>query len=55
MHWWQIDLGGYVIWMLERLHLVHDVYRVPAAQLTRYASRTAGVVPVAAEAGAEMK
>jgi hypothetical protein len=41
--------------MLERLHLVHDVYRVPAAQLTRYASRTAGAMPVAADAGAEVK
>ena len=41
--------------MLERLHLVHAVYRVPAAQQTRYASRTAGAMPVAEDAGAEVK
>jgi stearoyl-CoA desaturase (Delta-9 desaturase) len=27
-HWWQFDLSGYVIWMLERIGLAHDVYRV---------------------------
>ena len=29
LHWWQVDLSGYVIWLLERLGLVYDVYRVP--------------------------
>jgi stearoyl-CoA desaturase (Delta-9 desaturase) len=46
MHWWQIDMGGYVIWLLERLHLVHDVYRVPATQLVRYSSCSASPVAV---------
>src|SRR5947208_1994454 len=25
LHWWQFDLSGYVIWILERLSLAHDV------------------------------
>jgi len=35
LHWWQLDVSGYLIWTLERLGLVRDVYRVPAAQLAR--------------------
>jgi stearoyl-CoA desaturase (delta-9 desaturase) len=36
LHWWQFDLSGYLIWTLERLGLVHDVYRVsPALQAQR--------------------
>lgn len=27
LHWWQFDLSGYLIWMLERLGLARDVYR----------------------------
>jgi len=54
IRWWQVDLGGYVIWVLERLGLVHDVYRVPTALLTRYSSRNAGPVPVAPDSGAEV-
>jgi stearoyl-CoA desaturase (delta-9 desaturase) len=27
--WWQIDLSGYLIWILEKLRLVKHVYRVP--------------------------
>ncbi|MFM8281670.1 MAG: acyl-CoA desaturase [Bacteroidota bacterium] len=27
--WWQFDLSGYLIWMLEKLRLVKQVYRVP--------------------------
>src|SRR6516164_3376814 len=34
-HWWQIDLSGYVIWALERLGLIYDVYRVSPAALQR--------------------
>jgi len=33
---WQLDLSGTVIQVLERLGLVYDVHRVPAAQLLRY-------------------
>jgi stearoyl-CoA desaturase (Delta-9 desaturase) len=29
LHWWQFDLSGYIIWTLEHLGLVKDVYRVP--------------------------
>ena len=35
LHWWQFDLSGYLIWILERLGLAHDVYRVPPALLER--------------------
>ena len=38
LHWWQFDLSGYVIWTLERVGLVHDVYRVSPAMRNRYAS-----------------
>ena len=37
LHWWQFDLSGYVIWTLERVGLVSDVYRVSPAMRTRYA------------------
>jgi stearoyl-CoA desaturase (Delta-9 desaturase) len=37
LRWWQFDLSGYIIWTLERLRLVHDVYRIPAPMLaSRY-------------------
>lgn len=50
LHWWQFDLAGYIIWTLERLGLVRDVYRVSPAMLARYSSRKTGTVP---DAGAE--
>ena len=43
LHWWQFDLSGYVIWTLERVGLVHDVYRVSPAMLARYADKKMGV------------
>jgi stearoyl-CoA desaturase (Delta-9 desaturase) len=39
LHWWQFDLSGYVIWSLERVGLVRDVYRVSPAMRTRYAAK----------------
>jgi stearoyl-CoA desaturase (delta-9 desaturase) len=39
LHWWQFDLSGYVIWTLERVGLVRDVYRVSPDMRTRYASK----------------
>ncbi|MDQ6659465.1 MAG: acyl-CoA desaturase [Chloroflexota bacterium] len=39
LHWWQFDLSGYVIWTLERLGLVREVYRVPSALLERQSLR----------------
>ena len=35
LHWWQFDLSGYTIRALERVGLVHDVYRIPADMLAR--------------------
>src|SRR5215471_16327318 len=39
LHWWQFDLSGYVIWTLERVGLVRDVYRVTPAMRARYAGK----------------
>src|SRR6266446_1487194 len=39
-HRWQFDLAGAVIWMLERIGLAHDVYRVSPALLARGCSRS---------------
>ena len=39
LHWWQFDLSGYVIWTLERVGLVRDVYRVTPAMRERYAGK----------------
>jgi stearoyl-CoA desaturase (Delta-9 desaturase) len=39
LHWWQFDLSGYIIWTLERVGLVRDVYRVSPAMRARYASK----------------
>jgi stearoyl-CoA desaturase (Delta-9 desaturase) len=36
LRWWQFDLSGYLIWLLERLGLVREVYRVPLARQKRY-------------------
>ncbi len=38
LHWWQFDLSSYIICLLERLGLVHDVYRIPPALLERRSS-----------------
>ena len=53
LHWWQIDLSGYVIWALERLGLAQDVYRVSPARQARYSSRSADPVPATLEAPTE--
>jgi stearoyl-CoA desaturase (Delta-9 desaturase) len=39
LHWWQFDLSGYVIWTLERVGLVRDVYRVTPEMRARYAGK----------------
>ena len=59
LHWWQLDLSGYVIWTLERLGLAHEVYRVPPAllartSLTRSSSRKADPVPGSSQSGNEV-
>jgi stearoyl-CoA desaturase (Delta-9 desaturase) len=33
LRWWQIDLSGYLIWLLERIGLIYDVQRVSPKQL----------------------
>jgi len=33
LRWWQIDLSGYLIWLLERPGLIYDVQRVSPDQL----------------------
>ncbi len=45
MHWWQFDLSGYVIWMLERIGLVREVYRVPSTLRARYATKNMNIEP----------
>ncbi len=42
LHWWQFDLSGYVIWLLERLGLAKEVYRIPSALLARRSTRAQG-------------
>lgn len=39
LRWWQLDLSGYVIWILERLHLVYGVCRVPPGLRSRFSLR----------------
>ncbi len=42
LHWWQLDLSGFIILILERLGLVSDVYRISPEMLARRsAARTA--------------
>src|ERR1700730_2581210 len=53
LRWWQVDFSGYLIWLLERLGLARDVYRVSPALLARYSARDAGPVPAPPDAGAE--
>jgi|SRR5579883_169670 stearoyl-CoA desaturase (delta-9 desaturase) len=35
LHWWQLDLSGFIILILERLGLVSDVYRISPEMLAR--------------------
>jgi stearoyl-CoA desaturase (Delta-9 desaturase) len=51
LRWWQFDLAGYIIRLLERLGLAHDVYRVaPAVQAARRnRSTSAQVAPAVAD------
>jgi len=53
LHWWQIDLSGYLILALERIGLVQDVYRVSPALMAQYSSHNADPVPATPDAGAE--
>ena len=60
LHWWQVDCSGYIITLLERLGLVHEVYRVSPQQLARRSMRDTLLpsamfpIPTAEEAENEM-
>jgi len=52
LSWWQFDMSGYVIRLLERVGLVHDVYRVSPETLARRslkATSTVKIKPVTAD------
>jgi stearoyl-CoA desaturase (delta-9 desaturase) len=39
LHWWQLDLSGSIIWVLEHCGLAKDVYRVTPAMRARRSTR----------------
>jgi len=47
LRWWQFDFSGYVIWVLERVGLVKDVYRVSPEMLARRSIKHGAEVAVA--------
>ena len=49
LHWWQVDVSGYLIWSLERVGLAHEVYRVPPALLARRSTRQRPAGPLVPE------
>ncbi len=55
LHWWQFDFSGYVIWTLERLGLVHDVYRVSPTLLGRSSFRKVSLMPSSPQSENEVK
>ncbi len=40
LHWWQFDLSGYIIRLLERVGLATEVYRIPSEKLTKRYKKT---------------
>lgn len=49
LRWWQFDVSGYLIRLLERLKLVRDVYRVTPTMLARNSARNAKLAPALEE------
>jgi stearoyl-CoA desaturase (delta-9 desaturase) len=49
LHWWQFDLSGYVIWTLERIGLVKDVYRVTPEMLAKRSTKRSTSIAVSSE------
>jgi stearoyl-CoA desaturase (Delta-9 desaturase) len=41
LRWWQFDLSGYLIWVLEKLGLAHEVYRVSLVRQRQYSQGSA--------------
>jgi stearoyl-CoA desaturase (delta-9 desaturase) len=39
LHWWQLDLSGSIIWVLERFGMAKEVYRVTPAMRARRSAR----------------
>lgn len=54
LRWWQIDVTGYFIRLLEKTGLVHDVYRVSPEQLARRAVKRNQIQVATAEAGSTL-
>ncbi|QBD78026.1 acyl-CoA desaturase [Ktedonosporobacter rubrisoli] len=46
LHWWQFDLSGYLIWLLERIGLARDVYRIPPDLMQRRLAKNAQTTPL---------
>lgn len=44
LHWWQLDLSGFIILILERLGLVSDVYRISPEMLAQRSAARASTV-----------
>jgi stearoyl-CoA desaturase (delta-9 desaturase) len=53
LRWWQFDLSGYLIRLLERLGLAHEVYRIPLARQRRYHQEQASMFPTIMNRDAE--
>jgi stearoyl-CoA desaturase (delta-9 desaturase) len=43
LSWWQFDLSGYIIRLLERVGLVHEVYRVSPEMLERRLTKKSSI------------
>src|SRR6266568_3065784 len=44
LHWWQFDLSGYIVIILERFGLIDDVYRIPPNLLEKRSLKKAIVL-----------
>ncbi len=42
LRWWQVDISGYLIWLLERLRLIYDVQRVSPEMLVQRSPSSQG-------------
>ncbi len=45
LQWWQVDLSGYLIWLLERLGLAREVWRASPALIARRSLRPTDTTP----------
>ncbi|GHO45630.1 acyl-CoA desaturase [Ktedonospora formicarum] len=42
LRWWQFDCSGYLIWLMEKVGLVKDVYRISPEQMQKRRDRGTG-------------